>query len=138
MICGASITIEPVPRRDVEQTQTSSPGGGEESGREALEPVGAKRVQVVGRVEGLWAISQRGAWRVVVGGRVLFTREGDGCAQALRAAAEAEEEVCVLARRIRADLWVDAVRRGRVRHRQSRARAGADPGSAASIGGLIG
>lgn len=111
VICGAAATIEPAQRRDVEQARAVRPGGGEGGGREVLEPVAIERVQIDGVVEGLWAISQRGAWRVVVGGRVLFAREGDGCAQALRAAAEAGEQVRVAARRIRADLWVDVVHR---------------------------
>lgn len=111
VICGAAATIEPAQRRDVEQVRAVGPGGGVGGGREVLEPVGVERVQMVGLVEGLWSISQRGAWRVVVGGRVLFAREGDGCAQALRAAAQAGDQVRVAARRIRADLWADAVQR---------------------------
>lgn len=113
VICGASTTIESATRRDVEQAPVAGPGGGVGggSGREVLEPVGVERVQVVGYVEGLWAISQCGAWPVVVDGRVLFAREGEGCAQALRAAFEAGEAVRVAARRIRADLWADAVHR---------------------------
>lgn len=111
VICDASTTIEPESRRDVEQAWAVGPGGGEDGGYEVLEPVGVEGVRVDVLVEGLWAISQRGAWRVVVGGRVLFAREGDGCAQALRAAGQAGDQVRVTARRLRADLWADAVDR---------------------------
>ena len=68
-------------------------------------------VEVVGCVEAAVVTWQRGTWRMVVAATVVFAREGDGCAQALRAAGQAGKVVRVAARRIRADLWVDAVHR---------------------------
>lgn len=68
-------------------------------------------VEVVGFVEVAVVTWQRGTWRVVIAGSVIFAPEGDGCAQALRAAGQGGDQVHVLARRIRADLWVDYVHR---------------------------
>lgn len=110
VICGTVTTIEPAPRPSAEQVWASQPagGGGE---RDALDLVGIELVEVVGHIQGAWATSQRGAWRVSIGGRIVFARQSDGCTQALQAAARAGDQVCVAARRIRADLWADAVHR---------------------------
>lgn len=80
VICGASTTIEPASRRGVEQTQSAGPGGGEGVERDVVKLVSDERVQVVGHVEEVRATSMPGMWRVTIAGRVLFAREGDGCA----------------------------------------------------------
>ena len=106
VICSATTTVGPPPsvERDVVDDVAAPPS--------AVHPsVEVRQVEVVGCVEAAVVTWQRGTWRVVIAATVVFAREGDGCAQALRAAGQAGQEVRVLARRIRADLWVDAVHR---------------------------
>ena len=106
VICSATTTVGPPPgvERDVVDHVPAAPSTAHPS-------VEVRQVEVVGCVEAAVVTWQRGAWRVVVAGVVVFAREGDGCAQALRAAGQGGQEVRVVARRIRADLWVDAVHR---------------------------
>ena len=104
MVCSATTVLRPPPRGEgdvVDDVLALAP---------TVPPsVEAQLVEVVGFVETAVVTWQRGTWCMVIAGTVVFAREGDGCAQALRAAAEAGEAVRVLARRIRADLWVDHV-----------------------------
>ena len=106
VICSATTTVGPPPgvERDVvDDVPAPAPAA-----RTSLQ---VESVEVVGFVEAAVVTWQRGTWRVVIAGVVVFAREGDGCAQALLAAGQAGQEVRVAARRIRADLWVDAVHR---------------------------
>ena len=106
VICSATTVLAPPARGEgdvVDDVPAPSP---------AVHPsVEVESVEVVGCVEAAVVTWQRGTWRMVVARSVVFAREGDGCAQALRAAGQAGQEVRVAARRIRADLWVDAVHR---------------------------
>ena len=106
VICSATTVLPSAPRveRDVVEDVPAPPPAAHTS-------LQVESVEVVGCVEAAVATWQRGTWRVVIAATVVFAREGDGCAQALRAAAEGGEPVRLLARRIRADLWVDHVHR---------------------------
>ena len=106
VICSATTVVSPPARGegDVVDDAPAPPPAAHPS-------LQVESVEVAGCVEAAVVTWQRGTWRVVIAGVVVFAREGDGCAQALRAAGQAGQEVRVLARRIRADLWVDAVHR---------------------------
>ena len=106
VICSATTTVLPPLR--VERNVIDDVPVAHLAGPTSVE---VRQVEVVGCVEAAVVTWQRGTWRVVIDGSVVFAREGDGCAQALRAAGQGGEQVRVLARRIRADLWVDQVAR---------------------------